>query len=54
VVWVALALVLMAGWWGMQALVTALPLASEVARGAARGAAAALYLLPLWLVITRL
>lgn len=53
-VWLALAFLLMTGWWGMQALVAALPLASEVAVAAVRGAAAALYLLLLWLVITRL
>lgn len=53
-VWVVLALPLVAGWWGMQALATALPLTGELAKGGARGAAAALYLLLLWLVITRL
>lgn len=53
-VWLALGVLLMAGWWGMQALAAALPLTSELARGAARGVAAATYLLLLWLVITRL
>lgn len=53
-VWLALLLLLVAGWWGMQTLAMALPLAGDLARGAARGAAAALYLLLLWLVVTRL
>lgn len=53
-VWAVLAVGAVAGWWGLMNGVASLPLAGETAIGFARGVATGLYLLAIWLVITRL